>query len=187
MAFRCTDASHHRTRKALADVDGHLGHPDECFRRVVPVNPPAPSHGEKSRSLLRSDPGRRYPGLQVHPESERRHRRSLHEVRHRVCCPQRERRGSAICDGRTSGLGTRIALEPGGILASANGAGGICPNRSVRLTIPGGPSVAKAVYLGANARTIGQSTVCRLTATANFETTSSIPWELSLVKFSAAN
>jgi len=41
--------------------------------------------------------------------------------------------------------------------------------------------------LGTRARPIGQSTVRRLMATANFETTSSIPWELSLVKFSAAN
>ena len=41
--------------------------------------------------------------------------------------------------------------------------------------------------LGTRARPIGQSTVRRLMATANFETTSSIPLELSLVKFSAAN
>jgi len=109
MAFPCTDDPHHRTHLALADVDGHLGHPDGCFRHVVPVNPPGPSHGEKLRSLLRSDPGRRCPGLPVHPESERRHRRSLYEVRHRVCCPQRQRRRSASCDGSTSGLGTRWA------------------------------------------------------------------------------
>ena len=65
MAFPCTDDPHHRTHLALADVDGHLGHPDGCFRHVVPVNPPGTSHGEKLRSLLRSDPGRRCPGLPV--------------------------------------------------------------------------------------------------------------------------
>jgi len=36
------DDPQHRTHLALADVDGHLGHPDGRFRRVVPTSPPGP-------------------------------------------------------------------------------------------------------------------------------------------------
>ena len=38
-AFRCPDDPQHLTHLALADVDGHLGHPDGHFRRAVPANP----------------------------------------------------------------------------------------------------------------------------------------------------
>jgi len=77
-----------------------LSKPAECLWR----DQRGTSYGEKWRSPLQSDPGCRCPGLQVHPESERRHRSALRLVPDRIRCQRRDRRESAVCDGRTSSV-----------------------------------------------------------------------------------